>query len=93
MGSLLRPLVVTASRDSEELHGCCDNAIGHFGVDVSIKDGYRQVVTGWWRSQRDNGQERWEEFRNMGLVGAAEAGAWSKEIWRAEDEDEDEEED
>ena len=85
--------VVTASRDSEELHGCCDNAIGHFGVDVSIKDGSRQAVMGWWRSQRDNGQERWEEFRNMGLVGAAEAEAWSKEIWRAEGEDEDEDED
>ena len=80
---------MTASRDSEELHGCCDNAIGHFGVDVSINDGSRHAIMGWWRSQRDNGQERWEEFRNMGLVGAAEVEAWSKEIWLAEDEDED----
>ena len=29
----------------------------------------------------------------MGLVGAAEAEAWSKEIWRAEGEDENEDED
>jgi hypothetical protein len=48
---------------------------------------------GWWRSQRDNGQERWEELRNMGLVGAAEAEAWSKEISLAEGEDKDEDED
>jgi len=83
---------VTASRDTEELYGYCDNAIGHFGVDVSVKDGSRQAVMEWWRSQRDAGQEPWEEFRNEGLIGAAEAEAWSKEIWPPEGEDEDEEE-
>jgi hypothetical protein len=59
----------------------------HPAIDHQLGDGKSAA------SQRDNGQERWEKFRNMGLVGAAEAEAWSKEIWRAEAEDEDEDED
>jgi hypothetical protein len=82
--------VVTASRDDEEPYGYRDNGIGHFGVDVPVRDGSRQAVMEWWCSIRDAGLQRWEAFRNMGLVDAAEAGAWAEEIWPVEDEDEEE---
>jgi len=78
--------VVTASRDSEDMWGCCDNAIGWFDAHTDWKKSAMTIVRAWWRMQREsNEQQRWVEVLDGGGIGEADARALRKAIWRKVD--------
>jgi hypothetical protein len=86
--------VVTASRDSNDLYGCCDHAIGWFGDAVDPKAGGTAVVKAWWEMARDRqGHEGWFCFEDAGSISEAEAQALRENVWpEQEGEEEDTEE-
>ena len=86
--------LVTSSRDTPEIGGYCDLAIGHFGADREPLAGAEQVIVGYWRGQYlDYGQERWELFFDAGLVSREEASAWADEVWPSSEPDDDDDDD
>jgi hypothetical protein len=78
--------IVTASRDSDDLYGCCDHAIGWFDAKESAK----AIVRAWWAMRRDYEQEPWVDLLNAGSIGKAEAYALCKTVWPEEEESEEE---
>jgi hypothetical protein len=83
--------VVTASRDSDDLYGCCDHAIGWFSDTVDPKAGGIAVVKAWWEMARDcRDQEGWFCFVDAGSVTEVEAQGLRENVW-PEKEDEEEE--
>ncbi len=75
--------VVTASQDSPELYGVCDEAIGWFDAGFEVTHGAGLVVRHWWASKRAAGQPRWARLFGEGLFTAAEACDWADAIWVA----------
>lgn len=74
--------IVTASRDSCDMWGCADHAIGHFPTTVPAVEGARQCISGYWsRQAREYGQSRWAYLFHTGLASAEDADAWADEIW------------
>ncbi len=84
--------IVTASRDSEDLYGCCDNAIGWFDAHTDWKESAKAIVSAWWAMRRDYGQESWVELLDAGSFGEADAHALREAIWPEEEESEEEDE-
>lgn len=77
--------IVTASRDSSDMWGCTDHAIGHFPMDVGMVEGARRCIAEYWsRQAREYGQSRWAYLFHTGLASAEAADAWADEIWGAE---------
>jgi hypothetical protein len=83
--------VVTGSMDCPDVIGYCDFALGAFGVDTRLKDGAKRIICGQWASQRDEGgAQRWACLFGTGLISEPEASAWADEVWREEEDAEDE---
>jgi hypothetical protein len=73
--------IVTASRDSDDMHRCCDNAIGWFDTNTDWTESAKTIVSAWWAMQQGCGQEGWVDLRNAGSFGAANAHALREAIW------------
>jgi hypothetical protein len=74
-------VVVTASADGTDAYGFTDFAIGHFGIDLDLLVGAKQVIVDNWTRQAHDGQERWAYLFNRGLVSARRAKAWADQVW------------
>lgn len=84
--------LVTSSRDSPEVGGYCDLALGYFGDDKEPHEGAGLVIGGYWSDQRiDYDQPRWELFFEAGLVSYEVASEWADEIWSSTKYDKDDE--
>lgn len=82
--------LVTSSRDSPEVGGYCDLALGYFGGDKEPLEGAGLVIGGYWCDQHiDYDQPRWELFFEAGLVSHEMASEWADEIWNSTDYDDD----
>ncbi|MET0084847.1 MAG: hypothetical protein ABW079_17730 [Sedimenticola sp.] len=74
--------VVTASQDSDEMHGYTDEAIGWFPAKVPVEEGVRRQIIAWWQGQADGwGQFQWEYLFRTGDVDTETAEAWANEVW------------
>ncbi len=74
--------VVTYSGDCPEVFGYCDIAIGHFGLDETLKEGSRRVVTDdWQRQYGEFNQGRWAYLFFEGLLDGEEAATWADVVW------------
>lgn len=83
--------VVTGSSDCPDNLGYCDFALGEFGVGTRLKDGAKRIICGNWASQRDQGDaQRWAYLFKTGLISDSEATAWADEVWRDDNNTEDE---
>jgi hypothetical protein len=83
--------VVTASRDSDDLYGCCDHAIGWFGEGVDPKAAALAIVKAWWEMARDCQEHTgWFCFLDAGSVGEDEATALREDVWPELEEEQDE---
>lgn len=82
--------VVTASRDGEDLYGCCDHAIGWFDVQTDWRDSAKAIVKTWWAKTLDYDQEPWVDLWDAGSLGEADAYALRDAVWPEEEECEEE---
>ncbi len=74
--------LVTASRDSPEVGGYCDNALGHFGAEEDPVEGAGSIlIEVWGNAYQAYDQQRWEVFFESGMVGRFTAGTWADEVW------------
>ena len=81
--------VFTASRDGDDMWGCADHAIGVAEKSDNIQEAARKILTGYWRTQAEKGnQQRWEDCLAEGLINRRTALAWANEVW-ADPEEED----
>lgn len=79
--------VVTASQDSTEPHGVCDQAIGWFDAGVEPVHASGVIVRRWWSSMVEECDERhWQGISRSGLVSAEDAWAWAGTIWHEDPE-------
>jgi hypothetical protein len=82
--------LVTSSRDTPEVGGYCDLAMGYFGPDKEPLEGAGMIIGGYWSDQYlDYDQPRWEVFFEAGLITFEMANEWADEIWNANYQDED----
>jgi hypothetical protein len=73
--------VVTASRDSTDLVGYTDTAIGWFDEGMDVLQGCRRVLLEWWKEFEN--YDPWESVGQTGLVSGRKARAWRDEAWRS----------
>ena len=71
--------VITASRDSRDIFGCTDHAIGFSSGTEPLLEACRRVVVGYWRKHYSLG-ERWERLFDEGLVDTALAERWADDL-------------
>ena len=74
--------VVTASVDSPDVHGVTDWAIGWLSGKADLLKSSKRLIARWWRTQRDNGQGRWEYLFDAGLISEEEAERMGDRVWR-----------
>ena len=75
--------IVTASRDSEDLCGCTDNAIGFFDGDLDkIEVAKKALIKHWRVAKRQGLDDGWQSVWERGLVNHKVAISWAKEVWR-----------
>ena len=79
--------IVTASRDSADVWGCTDHAIGFEDGSLSPEEAAHIAVVKYWRMQEDWGQPRWAYLFSSGLVNAETAEEWADEVWEPEEQD------
>jgi hypothetical protein len=81
--------LVTSSRDTPEVGGYCDLALGQFSPDKSPLEGAGLIIGGNWCDQYiDYDQPHWELFFEAGLVTREVANEWADEVWNASEQDE-----
>jgi len=74
--------IVTASRDSEDLCGCTDNAIGIFDGDLDKTEVAKKALIKHWRiAKRQGVDDGWQAVWERGLVNNKVAFSWAKEVW------------
>lgn len=84
--------LVTSSRDTPEIGGYCDRALGYFGGDKEHLAGAGLVIGGYWCELHiDYDQPRWELFFEAGLVSHELASEWADEIWSSTEYEENDE--
>lgn len=82
--------LVTSSRETPEVGGYCDLALGHFGPEKEPLEGAELIIGGYWSDQLiDYNQPRWELFFEPGLVSYEMASEWADEIWNGTSQDKD----
>ncbi len=75
--------IVTVSADSvESLGGSTDTALGHFGAEVDICEGSKDIITKAWSGRR----HRWESLTEVGLVNRYAVEGWADEVWGSPEE-------
>lgn len=81
--------IITASRDSIDVWGCTDHAIGFCDANVPIKEAAHKIITEYWSKQaHDYEQARWVYLFDEGLIATSEAESWANEIWHEKEESE-----
>lgn len=85
--------VVTASRDSAEIHEVVDEAFGYFHAESEeqVAERVKPLILDWWRNN-DNPEDPspWEELFEEGEIDSEEAYRLREILWPSpEDEDED----
>lgn len=84
--------LVTSSRDTPEIGGYCDTALGCFESGKDPIEGAGVVIGGYWCDQMvEYGQPRWEMFFDAGMVSREEAESWADEVWQEPEWEEEEE--
>jgi hypothetical protein len=84
----LRMHVVTASRDSDDLMGCTDHALGWRSIRVPPHESARALLRATWRRQRrGHEQAAWEDVLAEGLLDAATLVAARDAVWPRRDTD------
>ena len=77
-----RGVVLVASGPEARWHGG-PMAIGWFRDRGDLLMACGGVIRRWWTSQRAGWQQLpWQELRRLGRIPAAEALAWSEQVWR-----------
>jgi hypothetical protein len=85
--------VVTASSDSKDVHGFEDIALGFFqggAGEGNDRERIESIITGYWTGGSDV-QSSWEDIWKEGAIDEVTALRWRKEVWHAEEENENEE--
>lgn len=78
--------VVTASRDSEDLMGCTDHALGWVSIDVSPLEAATALMrANWLRQAGECEQQAWESAIEEGLLGESELLMLRDEVWQEAD--------
>jgi hypothetical protein len=75
---------VTISKDSGDLHGYFDLAIGCFQADevAQVAAKASLVIKEWWQSQQQEvGKQGWKELLKPGLIDAESAFRVRDEVW------------
>ena len=86
-------LVITSSRDGDDVWGCADHAIGVADGSLDPVEAAKDIIIEFWRSQvSDWDQSRWAYLFDTGLIGNKTANEWADAVWGREDEEVDEEE-
>ena len=86
-------VVVTASRDSTDLIGYTDIAIGWFPEGTEVLEGAKRAILKWWEEFSSRDYEPWEAVLGTGLMDEADAVQWRDELWRREEEEDDNDDD
>ena len=83
--------VVTDSRDTDEVLGYPDFALGFFPATSSFVECAGGVIRRNWEIQRDmySQDERWESLFNTGIVNATTVEQWAEMVWPPEGDPED----
>ena len=71
--------IVTASRDSRDIFGCTDHALGFSAASEPRLEACRTIVVRYWQKQFACG-ERWERLFDEGVVGIAIAERWAGDV-------------
>jgi hypothetical protein len=80
--------LVTASRDSPEVGGYCDTALGHFEDQPDPVDGAGRTIGGYWCDlMTEYDQQPWECFFAAGIVDYDTALGWASEVWKTPEPD------
>lgn len=75
-------VVVIASRDSAEMWGYTDHAIGWLPIGGTPGEGTAEVIGGWWKSVRGKiNQPPWDSVWNSGAISDGEASELRSRIW------------
>lgn len=75
--------VVTASADCPDAHGYCDRAVGWFTGTSEILVNAGVALGGYWASERELGQERWESLFDPGAISERAAHIIADAVWPA----------
>jgi hypothetical protein len=76
-----KAVVITSSDDSPETFGWCDIAVGRFSLDRDPLVGAKRTLIKHWKFLAGEGQGRWAEFLEQGLVDEATAAQWAQAVW------------
>jgi hypothetical protein len=80
--------LVTASRDSPEVGGYCDTALGHFEDQPDPVDGAGSTIGGYWSDlMTEYDQQPWECFFAAGIVDYGTAQGWADDVWKTPEPD------
>ena len=75
--------IVTASRDSRDIFGCTDHALGFSAASEPRLEACRAIVVRYWKKQFALG-ERWDRLFDEGLVFTTLAERWAEGVsWEA----------
>lgn len=78
---LIDRTIVTASLESTDMWGVTDLAIGSFAPERDMLTGSRDVISAWWRLQRDHDQDRFAYVWDEGRISCNEATRWADQVW------------
>ena len=71
--------IVTASRDSRDIFGCTDHALGFSAASKPRLEACRAILVKYWKKQFACG-ERWDRLFDQGLVSNALAERWAEDV-------------
>ena len=71
--------IVTASRDSRDIFGCTDHALGFSAASRPRLEACRAILVRYWRKQFACG-ERWDRLFDEGVVDITVAERWAKDV-------------
>ena len=71
--------IVTASRDSRDIFGCTDHALGFSAASKPRLEACRAILVRYWKKQFACG-ERWDRLFDEGVVDITVAERWAKDV-------------
>lgn len=73
--------VVTASRDSDDVLGALDTAIGWYAGSCMHTPGPKDIICSWWSTAFGEEQPPWEDWLKSGEVTSQEGMTWAATVW------------
>jgi hypothetical protein len=74
--------VVTGSRDSEDMLGCTDHALGWAPIATPAREAAQTIVRADWVRQADEcDQQRWVCVLGAGVLGEPDLMAMRRAVW------------